>query len=116
MTHIGQVDQILLLLREQLQRTGDGRVRSGSAQAGAPSHAEQRPLDRARALASLGAIDPEERRRLVVRTLLLEEFGDRAGADPAFTALVERVLGLIRDIPGGDELVDRTVRQLREQS
>lgn len=115
MARIGQIDHILLLLREQLQRAGEGRVPGGSPQAGPGTRAEQRPLDRARALASLGAIDPEERRRLVVRTLLLEEFGDKAGADPAFSALVDRILGMVRDIPGGDELIDRAIRQLGEQ-
>lgn len=112
MTRIGNVDQILLLLREQLQRTGEARVRARRAQAEAGDRAEQRPLDRARTLASLDAIDPEERRRLIVRTLLLEEFGEKAGADSAFASLVDRVLAMVRDIPDGGDLIDLAVRQL----
>lgn len=115
MTRIGNVDQILLLLREQLQRAGEGRARTGPSPTGGRDRAEQRPIDRARALASLGAADPDERRRLIVRTLLLEEFGEAAGADPAFASLVDRVLVMVRDIPGGDDLIDRAVRQLGEQ-
>ncbi|MCW4463808.1 hypothetical protein OK349_19050 [Sphingomonas sp. BT-65] len=115
MTRIGNVDQILLLLREQLQRAGEGRARSGASQTRAGDRAEQRPLDRARTLASLGAIDPEERRRLIVRTLLLEELDETAGADPAFAALADQVLAMVRDVPGGDELIDRAVRQLGGQ-
>lgn len=113
MTRIGNVDQILLLLREQLQRAGEARVRARRSQT-EPNGAEPRPLDRARTLASLDAIDPEERRRLIVRTLLLEEFGEKAGTDPAFASLVDRVLAMVRDIPEGGELIDRAVRQLGE--
>ena len=116
MTSIGRIDQILLLLREQLQRAGETRARTGASQTtGAGDRAEPGPLDRARTLASLGAIDPDERRRLVVRTLLLEEFGETAGADPAFATLVDRVLAMMRDIPGGDELIDRAIAQLGTQ-
>lgn len=110
MTRIGNVDQILLLLREQLQRAGEGKT--GPLQNRAGDRVEPRPLDRARTLASLGAIDPEERRRLIVRTLLLEELGEAAGADPTFVALVDRVLAMVRVTPGGDELIDRAIRQL----
>lgn len=115
MTRIGQAEQILLLLQQQLQRAGEGRAPAGNPQSSTGTRAEQRPLDRARALASLGAVDPEERRRLMVRTLLLEELGDSSGADPAFATLVDRVLAMVREIPGGDELMDRAVRQLGEE-
>ena len=115
MTRIGNVDQILLLLREQLQRAGETRVQTRRSQADAGDRTEPRPLDRARTLASLDAIDPDERRRLIVRTLLLEEFGEKAGTDPAFASLVDRVMAMVRDIPEGGELIDRAVRQLGKQ-
>ncbi|WP_447726049.1 hypothetical protein [Sphingomonas koreensis] len=105
----------MLLLREQLRRAGESSMRASRPQTGAGDRTEQRPLDRARTLASLDAIDPDERRRLVVRTLLLEEFGEKAGTDPAFVSLVDRVLAMVAEIPGGDELIDRAVSQLGKQ-
>lgn len=112
MTRIGNVDRILLLLREQLQRAGEGRPQPRASHTGSAGQTEQRPLDRARTLASLSAVDPDQRRRLVVRTLLLEEFGEKAGADPAFAALVDRVFAMIEDVPGADGLIDRAIVQL----
>lgn len=114
MTRIGTIDQILLLLREQLQRAGEGRTQLNPSSAGTAGRPEPRPLDRARTLASLDAIDPDERRRLVIRTLLLEELGDKVGNDPAFASLVERVLTTMQDVPGASELIDRAIGQLRE--
>lgn len=112
MSRIGNVDQVLLLLREQLQRAGQTGGRNEVGKAAKQTKADQRPLDRARATAALQSIDPEERRRLVVRSLLAEEFGEQAAADPAFATIVDRVLGLVRDMPGGAELIDRALAQL----
>lgn len=114
MTTIGQVDRILLLLREQLQRAADDRARAPATAASAPK-SERRPLDRARTLAAFDAIDPDQRRRLIIRTLLLEEFGESVGADPSFVAMVDRVLAMVRDMPGGDALIDQAIAQLNKK-
>lgn len=111
MTSIGNVDRILLLLREQLLRAADERARPSTAAPSGPK-AEQRPLDRARTLASLDAVDPDQRRRLIVRTLLLEELGEAVGADPSFAALTDRVVAMVRDTPGGEALIDQAIEQL----
>lgn len=111
MTTIGHVDRILLLLREQLQRAADDRTRSPVISASGPQ-SERRPLDRARTLAAFEAIDPDQRRRLIIRTLLLEEFGEGVGADPSFVAMVDRVLAMVRDMPGGEALIDQAIGQL----
>lgn len=114
MTSIGNVDRILLLLREQLQRAAEEGPRIATSRKTSGS-GEQRPLDRARTLASMEAIDPDQRRRLIVRTLLLEQFGEAIGTDPAFAPLVDRVVAMVRDIPGGNALIDQAFNQLREQ-
>ncbi|MEI9851962.1 MAG: hypothetical protein WDN24_15270 [Sphingomonas sp.] len=113
MTRIGTVDQVLLLLREQLQRAG--RARPG-ARGEAPARLDRaagRPLERVRALAALDALDPEEVRHAVVRGLLTEEFGDGIGNDAALQTMVDRVVRTIDETPGGRELIDRAVAELK---
>lgn len=111
MTTIGNVDRILLLLREQLQRAAEDRTRPETPSSSG-AKPEQRPLDRARTLASLEAIDPDQRRRLVIRTLLLEELGEAVGSDPSFALLTDRILAMVREVPGGEALIDRAIGQL----
>ncbi|MBQ1496678.1 hypothetical protein ACQKOH_08540 [Sphingomonas sp. NPDC092331] len=114
MTRIGNVDQVLLLLHEQLQRTSRNR---GTARQGRTSRAEAasaRPLDRVRALAALDTLDEEELRRAMVRGLLAEQFGEAVGNDPALIAIVDQVSRMIGETPEGRQLMDRALAQLRE--
>jgi len=112
MTRVGNVEQILLLLREQLQRSARARpARSAAAQRADP--ASPRPIDRACALTALDALSEEDQRRAVVRGLLAEELGDAIGNDAAFQQVIDEVVRIIADMPGGDELMARAVEQLR---
>jgi hypothetical protein len=111
MTRIGNVDQVLLLLREQLQRTS-GTRKGARKSTGRTEAAGARPLDRVRALAALESLDEEEVRRAVVRGILTEEFGEDVGNDPALHAISADVVRIIGEMPGGRELLDRAVTQL----
>lgn len=114
MTRIGNVDQVLLLLREQLQRAGKNRetARKQGVARGAPG--APRPLDRARALAALETLGEDDVRKAVVRGILTEEFGEGIGNDAALQTMVEDVVRIIGDTPGGNALLDQAVAQLRE--
>jgi hypothetical protein len=113
LTRVGNVDQVLLLLREQLERSSRGRGAERSARTTRSAAATAPPLERARALAALDGLPEEEVRRAVVRGLLLDAFGESMSNDPAFQSLVDDVLRIIADMPGGSELVDRALAQLR---
>ncbi|MBX9813386.1 MAG: hypothetical protein K2X76_01650 [Sphingomonas sp.] len=112
MTRISQADQILLMLREQLQR-------SEARRGGAPARAQRRgppsppPLERARALAALDALGEDERRRHVLHAVLSQRIGERVSNDPAFGHLVDRVLAIIMAEPDGPALIDRALAELR---
>jgi hypothetical protein len=114
MARIGNVDHVLLLLREQLQRVAKGRSAPRGAAADRVGASAARPLDRVRALAALDSLDEDEVRRAVVRGILTEEFGERVGNDAALQAIVDDVVRIIGDTPGGIELIDSAVAQLRE--
>lgn len=113
MTRIGNVDQVLLLLREQLERSGRGRNVEHGARTSRSDTTTAPPLDRARALAGLDGLPEDEVRRAVVRGLLVDAFGESMSNDPAFQSVVDDVLRIIADMPGGAELIDRAVAQLR---
>jgi hypothetical protein len=111
MTRIGNVDQVLLLLREQLQRTG-GTRKGARKSTDRTEKTGARPLDRVRALAALETLDEDEVRRAVVRGILTEEFGEDVGNDAALHAITADVVRIIGEMPGGRELLDRAVAQL----
>lgn len=111
MTRIGSVDQVLLLLREQLQRAGKGRQAARKSRSGPVA---PRPLDRVRALAALDSLNDDELRRAVVRGILTEEFGEGVGNDAALQTTVDDVVRIIGEAPGGAELISRAVAQLKE--
>jgi hypothetical protein len=114
MDRIGTVDQVLLLLREQLRKTGRARDTGKNQRVARMDRSAARPLERVRALAALDALDPEDKRRAVVRGLLTEEFGDGIGNDAALQTMVDEVVRIIDAAPGGRELMDRAVAQLKE--
>jgi hypothetical protein len=113
LTRIGTVDQVLLLLREQLERTGRNRGATGHRAASA-GRGEARPLERARSLAALDALSDEDAGRVLVRGLLAEQFGDALGNDLAFQNIIEEVFGIIAETPDGRDLIARALGQLRQ--
>lgn len=110
MTRIGNVDQVLLLLREQLQRAGKGRQAARKSRSGPVT---PRPLDRVRALAAMASLNDDELRRAVVRGILTEELGEAVGNDAALQAIVDDVVRIIEETHGGTELVARAIAQLK---
>lgn len=110
MTRIGNVDQVLLLLREQLQRAGKGRQAARKPRSGPVT---PRPLDRVRALAAMASLNDDELRRAVVRGILTEELGEAVGNDAALQAIVDDVVRIIEETHGGTELVARAIAQLK---
>lgn len=114
MTRVGNIDQVLLLLREQIRRAGKGRDASRKAGIGRTDKALARPLDRVRALATLETLGEDEVRRALVRGLLTEELGESVGNDAALQAIVDDVVRIIGEMPGGDDLMKRAIHQLKE--
>lgn len=112
MTRIGQVDHILLLLREQLRRAEAKRGERASSVTRREG-ATPPPLDRVKALAAMAALGEEEARRVVVRGLLADRLGDAVSNDPDFVHLVDQVIDAIGNTPEGAELLDRAMVQIR---
>jgi len=108
-TQISATDQILLLLREQLQRSERGRVKGNDR--------EQRraatPQQRIEALAAIRDLPERDFRRALVRGLLGDRLGEELVAEPAFEAVTGEVLRLIESSPETQALLDRVAREFR---
>ncbi|MDD3800153.1 MAG: hypothetical protein PHE36_13355 [Novosphingobium sp.] len=115
MTRITAADQIVLLLRQQLQRMakGAGQVRSGRVGTNQPARRES-ALHRVSALAALDGLPGEELGKALIRALLTEEFGEELASEPKF----ERVVGEVHRIVASDEearrLLDCSLQQVRQ--
>lgn len=112
MTSVNNVDNVLLVLREQLQRMG--RSRSGKAGASkAGRSATPPPMVRLQALAALDQLNEDDLRRALVRALLTEEMGEVIAQDPAFQNVVQEVYRILAESDEGRSLMDGAARQLR---
>ncbi len=110
MTRIGSTDQVLLLLREQLQKLGQTR-KERTSRSGTVRKSTLRPIARLQAMGSLE--EGEEFRRTLVRAILTEEMGEAMANDPSFQAVVDNVYRMISATPDGQDLIDAAGRQLR---
>jgi hypothetical protein len=50
----------------------------------------------------------------MIRGILTEEFGEAIGNDAALQAMVDDIVRVIGDMPGGNDLMDRALAQLKE--
>jgi hypothetical protein len=112
MTRITASDQVLMLLREQLQRIS--RDRAGRAgRAGTAARADGAPVARLRALAGREGLNDEEFRRTFVRALLAEQLGERVALDPGFQSIADDVYRIVSEDEDARALIGRALEQLR---
>jgi hypothetical protein len=112
MTRISHIDQVLVLLQEQLRKTGR-RSRTTKRAASAARSAALPPLERARRLAALDALSDEERRHVLVEGLLSDAFGERLTSDPRFQSLAKDVTRIIGESDEGAHLLEQAIAELR---
>ncbi len=106
---VAGTDHVLLLLRAKLSTLS--RDRAGRA----TGKGDPRPLERLRAMAGFDALGEDERRRAVVHGLLTDELGEAVANDAAFAAMLDEVLRIVGDMPGGHALIDRAAAAMRER-
>lgn len=110
MTRITSSDQVLLLLRNYLQRTDRTRKTRATAKAQRKS-----PLERAQTIALTADISDEDVRHALISGILTEEFGAAIATDARFQEVVREVVQIIAADERGRSLFDRAIAQLRIQ-
>lgn len=113
MTRITQNDQIMQLLRQQLQRLGQTARTARSKGASKSAAQRQSPLARLTALAALGSLSDEDMAKALIRALLTEEFGDTLASEPKFDRVVSEVHRMIVEDPETGRLLARGLAEVR---
>jgi hypothetical protein len=113
MTRITQSDQVLILLREQLQRLGRGKA-ARSGKAGASARTTPPAVARLQARGSVDDLSEQELGRTLVKALLAEELSEQIANDPAFQSVAEDVFRIIGGSEEGRALLRRAAVQLRQ--
>lgn len=111
MVSISNVDQIMLLVRSQLGRIARDK-RAASAQRTAKSGQTKSldtPSSSLGAIRTLGDIEDREFDRLVVRALLIDQFGESLSGDPSFEQIADRTLTMMM----GDDALKAQLADLR---
>lgn len=100
MTRVTNTEQVMALVRNQLQRMAK-RERTDASQKARKSD-EARPLtprERVQALGALEDLSDEDFTNSFVRALLSEEFGGEVTNSPGFQQVIEKTAGAMRADP-----------------
>lgn len=114
MTRINNVDHVLLLLRERLQRL-DGKSKSrteGAASTARPDAGTPRSLSDA--LDRIRALDPDEAGRSLVMAVLTERLGEEMVNDASFQIVVAKVNDILAVDPQLSDLLRSSVEGIRK--
>ena len=97
MTSITPSDQVLMLLRAHLERREKIGKKARAPKLETSRDTQPQPLERARALATEHDLSSKEKARLLVMSLLEEEFGTGVATDPRFLSLADDIINLINE-------------------
>lgn len=112
MTRINPADQILIMLRAQLEHAG--KTKRARPQAPRTSTRSKRSaLERVRNTLTTGDAPLQELRRALVSALLVEEFGETTLNAPQFQNLVDRVMATIQHDQEANTILETALSALR---
>jgi hypothetical protein len=117
MTRISNVDQVLMLLRQQLQRLGKSE-RSAKGSSTAATRAERRPPAPTRIEAVLRdtPLSEEDLARTLIQAMLVDEFGEAVANDHKFQNVSAEVYRLIAQDPEASRVLSAALVGLRKPS
>lgn len=116
MTRITNTDQIMLLLRQQLQQMSKAeRSQRGARTSRSDIQQRQTAASRIEAIAREGQLSEEEFARTLVGALLTDEFGGEAANDHRFQKLVEDVHRIIASDAKAKRLLVEALREIRNE-
>jgi hypothetical protein len=111
MTRITNVDQVLMLVRQQLQRmdkTGRPRRSKTSAERREPA------LGRVEEITRNGDLSEEELGHTLVAALLVDEFGETVANDPKFQQMIGEVHRIIVEDTHARQILRDALREVKK--
>jgi hypothetical protein len=106
---ISNADKILLVLRQRLEDRAKSQRRTAGSPAGA---AKRSPFQAIRAVAAAGNVTERQLRRLVVQSLLADQFGETLLNESRFQAVVEQVTDALSADESASRLLTRVISEL----
>ena len=110
MTRIGNTDQILALVRSQLQRMSKNARSDSNKKVRGKDPQRLTASERLSALQAIDGLSDEEFAKGLVRSLLAEELGEQVSNSAGFLQLVDRTTAIMQADPPTAALL----RKLRE--
>ena len=115
MTRISNVDQVLMLLRQQLQRmSGPDRSRKRSTAASTAAQKRETAARRIEAVTRHDDLGDEDLGRTLLGALLVDEFGEAAANDHKFQKLVDEVYRIVASDAQSRAVLDSAVKEVRK--
>jgi len=112
-TRINHVDQVLMLLRQQLQGMAKtDRSRRGGRSSRTGPQQRRSAAKRIEAMARAGDLSEEDLARSLIGALLVDEFGEAAASDHKFQKLVEDVHRIIASDPQASSTMAEAVKKV----
>ena len=113
MTRISNVDQVLIVLRQQLQLLGKSGRSGKSAQSGvAGTERRKSAAGRIEAVMRADDLSEEDLGRTLVAALLVDEFGEGAANDPKFRMLADEVYRIIASDTQAKRLLGEALNEI----
>lgn len=111
---IGNVNQVMALVRNQLERMARDKRAGAKGKAGRSDPARSTQKSRLQALSNLSDLPDGEFERLLVGALLSREFGEDVTQDPRFQSVVDRTWRIMRDDAELRAAIDAVRTQLQD--
>ncbi len=106
-------DQVLLALRTHLERLRKQKEADRSSPAERANDASPSATDRVREVLARSDLSERQMGRILVQSLLEQEFGSRMAGDPALAALSDRIATIIDRDPATRALLADAMKALR---
>lgn len=113
MTRITNADQVLLLLRSHLERSGRSRRKGGAAKTANSTPSHPTSLQRVQEIAQAEALSDDDIKRTLISCILIDEFGPDVVNDAKFQDVINDVTRVLNQNSKGRRLLDLSVKQLR---
>lgn len=113
MTRITNSDQVMLLLRAQLDRLKRTNTPQRTPKAHSAKKPQKSPLERIQEIAGEKELSQEALHRALIAGLLTEEFGPQISNDPGFQAIIDKVTGALRGDENARALLDGAVNEIK---
>ena len=108
-------DQVLLALRAQLERLQKQKKAEQSGRVESSVDAPKSATERVQEVLAKSDLSERQMGRILIQSLLEQEFGSRVANDPALAALSEKILAIIDREPATQKLLTEALQSLRAE-